>query len=114
MERVRAAPAAAGSKGRAFAHPGTAPIAEVRPRSRAAVAGTIETVRVQPFGGVPSLECTIDDGTARLIIAFLGRRQVPGIEVGTRIRAEGMVGTHRGELALLNPLYEILAVSEPA
>jgi hypothetical protein len=71
-------------------------------------------VRVQPFGGVPSLECTIDDGSARLIIAFLGRRQVPGIQVGTRISAEGMVGTHRGQLALLNPLYEILAVPETA
>ena len=105
---------AAGPRARAFVHPGTISITEVRPRTRAAVAGTIETVRVQPFGGVPSLEATIDDGTARLIVAFLGRRQVPGIQVGTRIRAEGMVGTHRGQLALLNPLYEILAVPETA
>jgi amino acid transporter len=112
--RARPTPSPAAPRTRAFVHPGAAAIAEVRPRTRAAVAGTIETVRVQPFGGVPSLECTIDDGSARLIIAFLGRRQVPGIQVGTRISAEGMVGTHRGQLALLNPLYEILAVPETA
>ncbi|HEV2368473.1 MAG TPA: OB-fold nucleic acid binding domain-containing protein, partial [Acidimicrobiales bacterium] len=101
-------------KRRTITHPGTVPISDVVTRTPAAVAGTIEMVRVQPFGGVPSLECTIDDGTGQLVVAFLGRRQVPGINVGTRISAEGMVGTHRGRPALLNPLYEILAVPETA
>jgi amino acid transporter len=113
-EREAVAVATAVAPARTFEHPGAMPISEVRPRTHAVVAGTIYSVRVQPFGGVPSLECTIDDGSGRLIVAFLGRRQVPGIQTGTRISVEGVVGSHRGQMAILNPLYGILAVPETA
>ena len=33
----------------------------------------------------------------------------PGIEVGTRLRAQGVAGEHRGRLAILNPTYQLLA-----
>jgi hypothetical protein len=39
---------------------------------------------------------------------FLGRRAVPGIEPGTQLRAEGMIGKHNGRLAVINPVYELL------
>jgi amino acid transporter len=94
--------------------PGTIPIVEVRPRRPARVAGRIRSVRVQPFAGVPSLECTLDDQSGRILITFMGRRRVPGIEPGARLLAEGVVGTHRGQPAILNPIYEILAPAEPA
>ena len=44
---------------------------------------------------------------------FLGRRAVPGIELGTRLVAEGMVGRHNGQLAIINPGYELLSVLGP-
>ncbi|HET6811326.1 MAG TPA: amino acid permease [Acidimicrobiales bacterium] len=94
--------------------PGTVAISEVQPRRPAKVAGRIRAVRVQPFAGVPSLECTLDDDSGRLLITFMGRRRVPGIEPGARLLAEGVVGTHRGQPAILNPIYEILAPAEPA
>jgi len=76
------------------------------------VAGRIRSVRVQPWAGVPSLECTLDDHSGRLLVTFMGRRRVPGIEPGATLLVEGVVGTHRGQPAILNPIYEILAPAE--
>jgi hypothetical protein len=83
-------------------------IADVTYRQRARVAGRLTTMRVQPHGGVSSLECTLTDETGGLTIVFLGRRAIAGLTVGTRLVVEGTVGEDRGRLAILNPVYEIL------
>ena len=93
--------------------PGTVPIVDIRPRTPARVAGRIRSVRVQPWAGVPSLECTLEDQSGRILVTFMGRRRVPGIEPGAQLLVEGMVGTHRGQPAILNPIYELLASVEP-
>jgi amino acid transporter len=82
-------------------------IADVRHRQRVRLAGRVKAMRVQPWSGVATLECTLDDGTGALTVVFLGRRQVPGVNVGTRLIVGGVVGEHHGRLALLNPSYEI-------
>jgi hypothetical protein len=41
-------------------------------------------------------------------LQFLGRREIAGLEVGSILRAEGMVGEQEGTLTILNPSYEIL------
>jgi hypothetical protein len=64
---------------------------------------------VQPSGGVPTLECVISDATGSMSVVFLGRRQIAGLEIGRRLIAEGMVGSHGGRLAILNPVYELLS-----
>lgn len=93
--------------------PGATPIAEVRYRQRARVAGRIRSVRVQPWGGAPSLECILGDASNGEILAvFLGRRDVPGIRPGTQVVVEGTVGQRRGRLAILNPRYQLLSVRE--
>ena len=40
---------------------------------------------------------------------FLGRRQIAGIEVGTRLVATATVGVVQNRLAMLNPVYELAA-----
>ena len=90
---------------------GTVPLAELRFRQRARVAGRIRSVRIQPWSDVPSLECTLTDASGgELLVVFLGRREIPGVRTGTQIVAEGMVGDKRGGLAMLNPDYELLVV----
>jgi hypothetical protein len=84
------------------------PIAEVRYRSRARVAGKVRAMRVQPHGGVASLECTLVDETGGIALVFLGRRSLPGMKIGVRVVADGTVGEDRGHLAILNPTYEFL------
>ena len=88
---------------------GAMPIAEVQYRQRAKVAGRVRSMRVQPWAGVATLECTVVDETGGLVVVFLGRRKVAGIRCGTRLVAEGMVGAHDRKLAILNPDYEIVA-----
>jgi RecG-like helicase len=87
---------------------GTVPIRTVRWRQRVRIAGTIRSTRVQPSGGVPTLECVISDSTGSMSVVFLGRRQVAGLDIGRRLIAEGMVGSHSDRLAILNPIYELL------
>ena len=85
------------------------PIEGIEYRRRARIAGKVHTMRVQPHGGVGSLECTIVDETGSgVALVFLGRRSIQGVKVGTRLVAEGMVGEDRGRLAILNPIYELL------
>jgi amino acid transporter len=89
------------------------PIAEVEYRQRVRVAGRVHTLRVQPHGGVASLECTLVDETGGITVIFLGRREIAGINVGVRIVVEGTAGEDRGHLAILNPTYEFLPGRTP-
>ena len=55
-----------------------------------------------------NLECEITDDTGSLLLVFLGRPSIPGIEPGARLVVEGMVGSWRRRLAILNPDYELV------
>ncbi len=86
----------------------TTPIAGVSPRQRVRVAGRVKSVRVQPRAGTSNLECVLSDGTGGLLLVFQGRPKIAGIEPGTRLVAEGMVGTWGRRTALLNPSFELV------
>jgi len=92
--------------------PGLIPIADTQERVPAKVAGRVRSVKVQPWAGAPSLECVLADSSGRLTVTFMGRRQVPGIEPGSRLVAEGVVINRRGQPTILNPIYRIIASSE--
>jgi RecG-like helicase len=74
-------------------------------RQRARVAGRVRSMKIQPWSGAATLECTLMDETGGIIVVFLGRRRVAGIDVGTELIVEGAVGAHAGRLAMLNPEY---------
>jgi amino acid transporter len=92
--------------------PGTVPVGEVTWRQRSRVAGRVTSVRVQPRAGVASLECVLTDDSGSLLLVFQGRRRVPGIRPGTRLVAEGMVGQRDRRLAIVNPVYELVAAPD--
>ena len=83
------------------------PIGELEFRQRARVAGKVYALRVQPWSGVAALELTLVDDTGAITVVFFGRRQIPGVTSGTRLVVDGVVGEHRGKMAMLNPAYEI-------
>jgi hypothetical protein len=66
-------------------------------------------MRIQPWGNVASLECLVVDESGGLLLVFVGRRKVAGIELGRTVEAEGMVGQSRGYFAMLSPEVELLA-----
>jgi amino acid transporter len=92
--------------------PGVTPISALQWRARAKVAGRVKSVRVQPLSDVPTLECVLVDGSGEAItLVFLGRRSISGLHGGSLVRAEGMVGKHRGRLGMINPAFELVAPS---
>jgi amino acid transporter len=95
-------------------YPDTVTISSVEPRRRARVIGRVKSVRVQPGSSLTSVECSIADGSGQLVLLFQGRRSIPGIEPGTYLLAEGMVGRRSGRPAMINPMYLILAAPEKA
>jgi len=71
-------------------------------------------MRVQPWANVASLECVVVDETGGLVVVFLGRRRVAGIELGRHLVVDGVVGAHRGYLAMMNPEIALLVAAQPA
>ena len=53
-----------------------------------------------------------DGGSHRLRLVWIGRRRVPGIVAGTRLRVEGMVSLRDGLPTMYNPRYEIIGTQE--
>jgi amino acid transporter len=93
---------------------GVTPIAALQWRRPARIAGRVKTLHVQPWSGVPTLECVLVDRSGEsIVLVFLGRRSIPGVRSGTLMAVEAAVGKHHGKLAMINPLYEILSAASP-
>jgi RecG-like helicase len=89
--------------------PAASPISALSARQRVRVAGRVKSVTVQPWGDVPSLEVQLGDDQGKLIVTFLGHRQIAGLAPGSQIAVEGMVVQVRGRLTMINPAYEFVA-----
>jgi amino acid transporter len=85
------------------------PIGSVQWRKRAQVHGRVTSIKPAPSSAAPVLEVELWDESGGITLQFLGRREIAGLEVGTELRAEGMVGEENGALKILNPSYELLA-----
>jgi amino acid transporter len=88
-------------------------IAEVAMREETTVAGRVRAMRIQPWGGNPSLEVSLADDTGSVTVVFTGRRNVGGVALGTIMTVTGVVGEHRGIQAILNPRYTLLFTPPP-
>ena len=83
-------------------------IGSIQWRKRAEVVGRVTGIRVAPKKSSPLVEIEIWDETGGVRLQFIGRREIAGLEVGSTLRAEGMVGELDGKLTILNPSYEII------
>jgi len=93
---------------------GTVAISSLQVRQRARVAGRVKSVTVKPWGDTASLQVQLTDDHGRLTVAFLGRRQIPGMIPGSKIVVEGTVADLRGQIGMINPSYEFLPEGHPA
>jgi amino acid transporter len=83
------------------------PIADLTDRDQAEVAGTLRAVTVRPRGNSPSLQAELWDGSGSIMLVWLGRRSIPGIEPGRHLKVRGRVASHRGARTIFNPGYEL-------
>jgi len=84
------------------------PINEITWRNRAHIEGRVSSLKSSPSGSAPRVDVEVWDESGGVTLQFLGRREIAGLEVGSVLRAEGMVGEQEGALTILNPSYEIL------
>jgi hypothetical protein len=83
-------------------------IAQAPDRERVTLQGQLRTVTLRPRGGVPALEAELFDGSAVLVIVWLGRRRITGIAPGRNLRVTGRIGVLEGTRLMYNPRYELL------
>jgi len=95
-----------------LSHP--VPIAESRHREVVDVAGTLRAVTLRPRGSSLTMEAELWDGTGRVLLLWLGRRDIPGIQPGRKIVVHGRLTSLRGERAIYNPAYELQPTSHHA
>jgi hypothetical protein len=84
------------------------PIGKITWRNRAHVKGRVTSIKTAPRGAAPIVEVEVWDDTGGVTLQFLGRRGIAGLDVGSQLLAEGMVGETNGSLTILNPSYEIV------
>lgn len=77
-------------------------------REQVRIRGTLHTVTLRPRGGVPALEAEVTDGTGTLLVVWLGRRRIAGIDPGRDIVVEGRIGMAGKSRIIYNPRYELL------
>ena len=86
--------------------PGTVRIADAEPRSRVRLAGVVRRITVKPLEGHESLEALLYDGTGEVTVVWMGRRSIPGLNLGTRLVVDGLLAEQRGERRIVNPVFE--------
>jgi OB-fold nucleic acid binding protein len=90
----------------AAAQPACTLISEAKPRTVARIAGIVEGIRVRPREGIPAIEATVTDGSGSVTAVWLGRRTLPGLQLGKKLILEGRLGGDPKNLQLMNPRYE--------
>ena len=86
---------------------GCAKIGACSDREKVRVTGTVRTVTLQPRDGNPALEAELYDGTGTLMLVFLGRRRIAGIEPGRGLQATGRIALVGPQRVMFNPSYEL-------
>jgi hypothetical protein len=77
-------------------------------RCEATVCGTLRSVAMCPTEFSCTLEAELCDGTGTVVLVWLGRRRVPGLEPGRSLRVHGRVTERDGQRVIYNPRYELL------
>ena len=89
-------------------HPGCVSIVDAPLGRVVRIHGDITSVILRPATTNRALEAEIDDGTERLVIVWLGRSTIRGIEPGRGITIEGRVVRMDDRYLMHNPRYELM------
>ena len=89
--------------------PGSTRIREAPMRQRVKLAGVVRRITVRPLEGHESLEALLYDGTGEVTVVWMGRRKIPGLNLGTRLVVEGLLAEQRSSRRLVNPTFEFSA-----
>lgn len=75
------------------------------------VSGTLRSVTLRPVAGIPAVEAELYDGSGTVLLTWLGRRRIHGIEPGRVLTATGRMNAREGIWTIFNPRYALRALS---
>ncbi len=82
-------------------------IERARIRERVHLRGTVQAITLSPEIDKGGLDVELDDGTGRITLVWMGRRLIPGIEVGRKIDVWGTLTISAGRRVIFNPAYQL-------
>lgn len=85
------------------------PICDCHDRDWVNVTGTIRSVTLRPQGDALTLEADVWDGTGEVVVVWLGRHEIHGIQPGRHIMVHGRLSHPGGRPTIFNPRYELRA-----
>lgn len=69
--------------------------------------GRLRSVETGSKAAAPTVEADFFDGTDSILLVWIGRRRIPGIEPGRTLQVRGRVGERDGRKVIYNPYYEL-------
>jgi RecG-like helicase len=69
--------------------------------------GTVRSVTIMPQDVAPTFEIELYDGSGAVAVIWLGRRTIPGIVAGRRLRVNGRMTMINGCKTIFNPRYTL-------
>ncbi|MDO4783787.1 MAG: OB-fold nucleic acid binding domain-containing protein [Propionibacteriaceae bacterium] len=88
---------------------GAEPLNRCADRSRVVICGRISSTGVGRGSGGGWLEAKVDDGTGTVTLIWMGRRSIPGVEEGRRVKVVGRLTRRGDDLVVYNPDYQLLS-----
>jgi hypothetical protein len=91
---------------------GATPVAECVLGERCTVAGVLNSVTLRPRQGVPAVVAELYDGSGTVLLVWLGRRRIAGIDPGRSLSAHGRINKRAGSRVMFNPRYALMRSSD--
>lgn len=86
---------------------GSTSICDCEPGERTTITGVLHSVTLRPREGVPAVEAELFDGTGKIMLVWLGRRRIRGIEPGRGLTVTGRVTCNTAKPTIFNPKYDL-------
>lgn len=73
------------------------------------IAGRLRSVVYTPRETTPTLEAELWDGSGTVLLVWLGRRRIGGVEPGRQLLVKGRLTKRDNKYVIYNPWYELQA-----
>lgn len=74
--------------------------------------GVVNSLIFRPIPAVPVFEVELFDGSGKVVVKFMGRRQIRGITPGSVLAVTGRIVRCDGVMTMFNPDYRLLPKTE--
>ncbi len=87
-------------------------VRDLSARQLACVEATVVALTYPAPQASPQVVAHLRDATGTLLVTWMGRTQVPGVNVGDDIRVQAVVAMRQGRATMLNPRYRLVRTAQ--